>query len=93
MCIILPEEKTNMEVLELKSKLHGLIDEINNYAFLENFYRIINFYRGKEGDTDIVDELTERQKVRLKESILQAQSGRTIPHKEVREEINQWLSK
>lgn len=82
-----------MEVLELKSKLHGLIDEINNYAFLENFYRIMNYYQGRAGDTDIVDELSEGQKIRLKESIRQAKTGRTIPHKEVRKEINQWLSK
>lgn len=82
-----------MEVLELKTKLHGLIDEINNYAFLENFYRLVEHYRGADAGVDIVDELTDQQRARLNDSILQARNGKTIPHETARKQIDQWLTK
>jgi hypothetical protein len=82
-----------MEAVDLKAKFHNLIDLIDNYDVLEDFYRVMNDYYEKNGSSDIIDDLTDAQKIRLNESIQQSESGKTIPHEIVKSEIKKWLTK
>jgi hypothetical protein len=82
-----------MEAVELKAKFHNLIDLIDNYDVLEDFYRAMNDYYERNDSSDIIDDLTEAQKTRLNESIHQSESGKTIPHETVKAEIKKWLTK
>ncbi|MCP4150479.1 MAG: hypothetical protein GY757_22220 [bacterium] len=81
-----------MEAAELKTKFHDLIDLIEDHDVLEDFYRALNDYN-RHSDSDIIDELSELQQIRLKESIRQSDSGNTVPHDTVKNEIKRWLMK
>lgn len=74
-----------MEAAELKTKFHNLIDRMDNYDVLEDFYRVLNDFRERNDRSDIIDDLTdddltEPQRMRLSESIKQSETGKTIPH-------------
>ncbi|MBK9404095.1 MAG: hypothetical protein IPN57_06140 [Ignavibacteria bacterium] len=60
-----------MEKDKIKSEFHKLIDSIEDEKLLENFYDVISAYGNQNKDTDIIDELTEKQKARLMNSIEQ----------------------
>lgn len=81
-----------MEALELKTKFHNLIDLIDDHDVLEDFYRALSDYHERNGSHDIIDDLTEDQKIRLDESIHQSDIGKTIPHETMKAEIKQWLT-
>lgn len=82
-----------MEAVELKAKFHNLIDLIDDNDLLEDFYRVLNDYHERESISDIIDDLTEIQKIRLNESINQSDKGKTVPHETMKAEIKQWLIK
>ncbi len=82
-----------MEATELKTKFHDLIDHIDDCDVLEDFYRALNDHQRRNGNKDIIDDLTEAQKTRLDESIRQSENGKTIPHETLKAEINKWLTK
>ena len=82
-----------MEAVELKAKFHNLIDLIDDNDVLEDFYRVLNDYQKRDGSSDIIDDLTEAQKVRLNKSINQSDKGKTVPHETMKAEIKQWLIK
>jgi len=42
---------------------------------------------------DILDELTEEQQKRLRESIQQANEGKTLTNEEVKQKAREWLSR
>jgi hypothetical protein len=81
-----------MEALELKTKIHDLIDLIDDYGVLEDFYRVLNDYHERKASHDILDDLAKDQKMRLNESIHQSDIGKTIPHKTMKAEIKEWLT-
>ena len=82
-----------IEVADLKEKSHVLIDLIDNHDVLEDFYKALADYHNRDGSKDIIDDLTAARKKRLKESMQQGKSGKTIPHEVVKAEIKQWLGK
>lgn len=76
---------------ELKLKLHSLVDKINDEIILFNFYDA--FSSLASGTENKEYQLTEKQDIRLAESLMQFKSGNVIDDIEVRREIVSWLEK
>ncbi|MBK6537607.1 MAG: hypothetical protein IPG09_07460 [Ignavibacteria bacterium] len=81
-----------MEKDKIKSEFHKLIDSIEDEKLLENFYDVISAYGNQNKDTDIIDELTEKQKARLMNSIEQVSESDTINNEIMNEQIRKWLT-
>lgn len=69
-----------MEAIQLKNDFQRLIDNFSNVKMLEQFYEIISDYQNRKTGFDILDELT-------KDSIKQAQKGRTVSHDKVKGKV------
>jgi len=82
-----------MTTQQIKSEFHKLIDEFDDKNVLVNFYEAILEYRKKDKSVDIIDDLSERQKQRLMDSIEQADKGNTMSNAEVKDEIQKWITK
>lgn len=82
-----------MNSAKIKTNFHKLIDKIDNADILENFFGAMSYYVRKQGTADIVDDLTDKQQKRLTASLRQAETGKTITHKQMKREILQWLTK
>jgi hypothetical protein len=80
-----------MSVIELKTEFHKLIDSIENEARLQDLYDSVAFYLGQE--SDLLNENSPEMISNLKSSLSQAESGKTISTEQLKQEINQWLSK
>ena len=80
-----------MSVIELKTEFHKLIDNIEDEARLQDLFDSVAFYLGQ--DSTLSDENSPEMISNLKSSISQAQSGKTISTQQLKQEINQWLSK
>jgi hypothetical protein len=80
-----------MSVIELKTEFHKLIDSIENEARLQDLYDSVAFYLGQE--SDLLNENSPEMISNLKSSFSQAESGKTISTEQLKQEINQWLSK
>ena len=81
-----------MDKQKLKEKLHEYIDKLEDEQELYMLHEATVEYR-KAGNKDITDELTPEQLERLKESIKQADEGKTIPHEEAMKLAGTWLRK
>ena len=81
-----------MEKDKIKSEFHKLIDSIEDEKLLENFYDVISAYGNQNKDTDIIDELTEKQKARLMNSVEQVSESDTINNEIMNEQIRKWLT-
>ena len=76
---------------QIKSKLHKLIDNFEDEKILNNFYQaIVEFSKG-DNSIDIIDELSEKQKQRLMDSIEQDKNGKTMTNEQVKDEIQKWF--
>lgn len=82
-----------MSVKELKSEFHKLIDNFNDEKVLNNFYEAILEYSKRDNSIDIIDELSEKQKQRLMDSIEQVKDGKTMSNDKVKDEIRKWYMK
>ncbi len=82
-----------MEAIQLRNNFHRLIDNFSDVKMLEQLYEVISDFQVRKTDYDILDELTKEQKVRLKTSIEQSQTGRTVSHDEVKGKVKDWLAK
>ena len=80
-----------MHQFELRKKLHGYIDKIEDETLLEMLNEAAEAYAAKQ--TDILDLLTPEQLKRLDESIKQADEGKIITHEEAMKISLQWLTK
>ena len=80
-----------MSAIELKSEFHKLIDSIENEARLQDLYDSVAFYLGE--DSMLPNENSSEMISNLKSSISQAESGKVISTEQLKQEINQWLSK
>ena len=81
-----------MEKDKIKSEFHKLIDSIEDEKLLEKFYKVISAYGNQNKDTDIIDELTEKQKTRLMNSVEQVSESDTINNEKMNEQIRKWLT-
>ena len=82
-----------MTTQQIKSEFHKLIDEFEDKNVLVNFYEAILEYRKKDKSVDILDDLSESQKQRLKDSIEQANNDKTMSNAKVKDEIKKWNTK
>ncbi|MBS1551777.1 MAG: hypothetical protein JST15_06890 [Bacteroidetes bacterium] len=82
-----------MEKDKIKSEFHKLIDSIDDEKLLSNFYDVISAYGNQNNDMDIIDELTEKQKARLMNSVEQVRENDTINNEQMNEQIRKWLTK
>ena len=80
-----------MSVIELKTEFHKLIDSIDNEAHLQDLYHSVAFYLGQ--DSAFPDENSPEMINTLQSSLSQAKAGTTISTEQLKQEINQWLSK
>lgn len=83
-----------MSVIELKAQFHQLIEETNDYEFLQNSLNLFVVHNQKK---DILDLLDIQQKANLYLAIEQIKEGRVVSNKNVRTriqtKINQCLTK
>ena len=82
-----------MEKEKLRSEFHKLIDKIDDEGLLENFYEAISNYSKQDRSVDIIDELSDKQKERLNQSIEQVSDRDTTDNDTMKEEIKKWLTK
>jgi hypothetical protein len=80
-----------MSAIELKTEFHKLIDSIENEARLQDLYDSVAFYLGQ--DFIFPDENSLEMIDNLQSSLSQAKAGKTISTEQLKQEINQWLSK
>jgi Mg/Co/Ni transporter MgtE len=83
----------SMRAKELKSEFHKLIDNFEDEKILNNFYEAILEYSKKDKRVDIIDELSEKQKERLMDSIEQVKEGKTMSNDQAKNEIRKWNMK
>jgi hypothetical protein len=69
------------------SKIHELVDSIEDENTLIQVMEDINFYISKK---DIVDELSSSQLIELNEAIAEADRKETISWKEFKNELGEW---
>ena len=74
-----------MNVLELKSDLHHLIDKINDKSILNAVRTILS--RQTEKSTDWADFLDNNLRTELEASISEADKGDVISHEEAMKQI------
>ena len=79
-----------MNAIELKSGINTFVETIEDQNILENIYNYAMFFCAKQGDTDVLEQLTESQYNRLMSSLTQIDNKQTIPHKLLKKEAYQW---
>jgi hypothetical protein len=83
-----------MSTIELKTQFHQIIEETDDYEFLQNSFNNFLVHNQK---TDILDLLNAQQKADLYEAIEDVKHGRVISHQQFRAniqtKINQCLTK
>lgn len=80
------------DIKKMKAAIHEKIDQLNDETVLQMLEEAITTY-SSSSEKDILDELTPEQQKRLKESVEQANDGKTIPDDEVKQKAKEWLSK
>ncbi len=71
---------------EIKTTFHHLIDGIEDTSMLKRAYAVVAKLLAKK-DVDFWDELSDKQKAEIDESIAQLDRGEGIPHDQVMKEI------
>lgn len=83
-----------MSTIELKAQFHQLIEDTNDYEFLQNSLNLFVVHNQKR---DILDLLDMQQKTNLYKAIEQVRAGKVVSNKSVRAgiqtKINQCLTK
>ncbi|MFN3851725.1 MAG: hypothetical protein ACK4NY_19970 [Spirosomataceae bacterium] len=80
------------ELLELKSRIHQKIDEINDEKKLLHIFResMIEEFE----DIDVWDELSDEQRIKLEKSLKESESKEDlVDNEEVFEKYKKWLTK
>ena len=78
-----------MNVLELKSDLHHLIDKINDKSILNAVRTILS--KQTEKSTDWWDTISDEERAEIEQGLAEADRGEVIPHEEVMEKYKKWL--
>ena len=76
----------------LKQNIHTLIESCEDENLLEGVYKILNAIQ-KPDEPDWWNDLTETDKQKLEESIVQYQNGNFKSHDDVMKKANKWLKK
>lgn len=76
-----------MSVLELKAKIHQLVDEADDEALLQTWFDLLS----GPSQTDEVFELTPELENRFAQSMQSIREGRVYSDEYVQAEIKEWL--
>jgi len=83
-----------MNIQEMKSKLHQLIDGADDEPALE---QLLDSAKRLLADQSIqiatLADLTDVQRERLDQAIQEHKEGRTVTHEEMKQRHSQWLNK
>jgi len=79
-----------MDLINIKSDLHAIIDQTNDVKVLEAVKTLL---QSKMEERDFWDQLPGFQKRSIERGLLQAARGETIPHEEVMKKFEKWPSK
>lgn len=74
-----------MSVLELKAKIHQLVDEADDEAQLQTWFALLS---GQILDEEV--ELTPEWEARIEKSIQSVREGRYITHEEMKKRMKEW---
>ena len=80
-----------MSTTQIRERFHSLIDHIQDADRLKHLYDAL-----ADADTaplEITDELTAGQRQRLETALAQVRTGEVISHRDVKRQIDEWLSK
>ena len=70
-----------MSTIELKNRLHSLIDTVNDSATLQAILTLLN--KSEESEKDWWKELDAEQKATIEEGLKDIKEGRVYSHEEV----------
>ncbi len=73
-----------MDVIQLKSDIHSLIDKVNDTSVLKAIRTIL---RKQTEEVDWYDQLSDAERKSIKRGISDANSGKLIPHEEVMKKV------
>lgn len=79
-----------MSTTQVRERFHALIDHIEGDR-LEQLYNALA--DADKVPDEVTDELTAQQRQRLERSLAQIQQGDVISHKDVKQRIDEWLSR
>jgi predicted transcriptional regulator len=77
--------RSAMSVLELKAKIHQLVDEADDEAQLQTWFALLS---GQILDEEV--ELTPEWEARIEKSIQSVREGRYITHEEMKKRMKEW---
>ncbi len=79
-----------MTAIKIKDDIHQMIEKIDKEEYLFDIYHSLSSLLDSE---DILDVLSESQKLRLNKSLQQAEIGEVRPFQNFKEKYNQWFTK
>lgn len=77
---------------DIKVKLHELIDGTNDDAVLENLYGYLKSHT-EQRRKDILDELSEEDRLLLHDSMAEYRRGEFRSHEEILKLLREWRGK
>jgi len=78
-----------MDVIELRTDLHNMIDKITDRDILNAVKTILKGKTARQNDW--WETLSDEERAEIEEGVSQADSGEVIPHEEVMEKYSKWL--
>ncbi len=79
-----------MNTTQIKTNLYKLIDETDDVSVLDKIQAYFNMLLSK--DVDWWDMLSDSERKNIEKGLKQLHEGKGIPHEQVRQEINKFLS-
>jgi len=78
-----------MDVLELRTDLHSMIDKITDSNILNAVKILLSEKTAMQ--TDWWDTLSDEERIEIEQGLAEADRGEVIPHEEVMEKYKKWL--
>ena len=78
-----------MDVIELRSDLHNIIDKITDRKVLQAVKTLLS--NKAIVKSDWWDNITEEERKEIELGLAEAERGEVIPHKDVMEKHKKWL--
>ena len=78
-----------MDVIELRTDLHNMIDKITDSNILNAVKTLLS---GKTvTQTDWWDAISDEERAEIEQGLAEADRGEVIPHEEVMEKYKKWM--
>lgn len=78
-----------MDVIELRTDLHGMIDKITDSNILIAVKTLLSGNAATQ--TDWWDTISDEERVEIEQGLAEADREEVIPHEEVMEKYKKWL--